>query len=127
MRLLLDSHILLWTVFEPGKLSAAMREAIVNTDNLVCISIASLWEIAIKQSIGRITLPDAFFNTIYQQSGFDLLLIQPSHVKHYLTLPLHHRDPFDRLLVAQAKVEQLILVTCDEAIMRYDVPILGQY
>ncbi len=124
MRLLLDTHILLWTVFEPHKLSPTAKEAITNTQNLVCISIASLWEIAIKRSIGRLDIPDAFFDVVQKNSGFDVLLIQPNHITHYLTLPLHHRDPFDRMLVAQAKAEQLICVTADEALTHYGIPTL---
>ncbi len=120
MRLLLDSHILLWSVFEPQKLFGTMQEAIANTENLVCVSIVSMWEIAIKQSIGRLIIPEGFFDIIYKKSGFDLLLLQPNHISHYLTLPLHHRDPFDRMLIAQAKAEQLTLVTNDEAMMQYE-------
>ena len=124
MHLLLDTHILLWSVFEPEKLSLAAKEAIEEMHNVVCISMTSVWEIAIKQSIGRLSIPDAFFEVIYKNSGFELLNISPQHIDHYRLLPLHHRDPFDRMLIAQAQTEQLTLVTCDEKILQYDVSIL---
>lgn len=119
MRLLLDTHILLWAVFEPTKLSLSLQEAIRDTQNIVSVSIVSLWEIAIKQSIGRLSIPNTFFEKVQKDSGFELLLLQCTHIEQYMTLPLHHRDPFDRILIAQAKQEQLTLVTGDECIMQY--------
>lgn len=70
------------------------------------------------------SIPDIFFETIYKKSGFELLPMNPQHIDCYRTLPLHHRDPFDRMLIAQAQVEKLTLVTCDEKIIQYDVSIL---
>jgi len=119
MRILLDTHILLWTVFEPAKLNLSLRETIQDAQNIVSISIVSLWEIAIKQSIGRLSIPNTFFERIQKESGFELLLLQPTHIEQYIALPLHHRDPFDRMLIAQAQQEQLTLVTGDECIMQY--------
>lgn len=123
MKLLLDSHILLWAVFEPEKLPAPVAEVIAQTNNIICVSIASLWEIAIKKSIGRLDIPDEFFKKVQHNSGFELLLMQPTHVSCYLKLPLHHRDPFDRMLIAQAQEERLTFVTCDSVMMQYDVVI----
>lgn len=120
MRLLLDTHVLLWAVFEPSKLNPSLQEAISDSQNIVSISIASLWEIAIKKSIGKLNIPDSFFQKVQKESGFELLPFQLAHIEQYLTLPLHHRDPFDRMLIAQAQQEQLTLVTLDECIMQYD-------
>lgn len=124
MKLLLDTHILLWTIFEPEKLSQLHTTAIKDPHNIVCVSIASLWEIAIKKNIGRLIIPDSFFDTIYKESGFSLLLLQLQHIITYQTLPLHHRDPFDRLLIAQSMVEQLTLVTSDDHLAKYNVSLL---
>lgn len=120
MRLLLDSHSLLWAVFEPQKLSAETRRLIANRDNIVYSSIASLWEISIKHSLGRLDLPDQFFDTI-THGGYELLHIAIPHIKIYASLPLHHRDPFDRILVAQAIAEQLTIITRDPEVQQYDV------
>jgi PIN domain nuclease of toxin-antitoxin system len=120
MRLLLDSHILLWAVFEPSKLNSSLQEAIENRHNIVSVSIVSLWEIAIKQNIGRLSLPDGFFEKVQNESGFDFLLLQPAHIQQYMKLPLLHRDPFDRMLIAQAQQEELTLVTNDDAMMKYE-------
>jgi PIN domain nuclease of toxin-antitoxin system len=124
MKLLLDTHVLLWTVFEPHKLAPALQEAIADSHNIVTISIVSLWEIAIKQNIGKLSLPESFSRKVLKESGFDLLLLQPAHIQQVLSLPLHHRDPFDRMLIAQAQAEQLTFVTCDESIVQYEVALL---
>src|SRR3954470_11165488 len=113
MRVLLDSHILLWSIFEKNKLSKKVQEIILNSNNLVFISIASLWEISIKKSLGRLSIPETFFDNIYKNSGFEILLIQPNHIAQYLTLPMYHRDPFDRMLIAQAQASQMSLITQD--------------
>lgn len=120
MRLLLDTHILLWAVFEPSRLSLELQAEIANTQNIVSISIVSLWEIAIKQNIGRLSIPNSFYDKVQNESGFDLLLLHPSHIQQYIQLPLLHRDPFDRMLIAQAQHEHLTLVTNDDCIMQYD-------
>ena len=120
MRLLLDTHILLWSIFEPSKLSLSFQESIAEPENMVSVSIVSLWEIAIKQSIERLAIPDVFFDQIQNGGIFELLLMQPSHIHQYRQLPLLHRDPFDRMLIAQAQQEHLTLVTGDEKILKYD-------
>lgn len=119
MRLLLDTHVLLWAVFEPMKLNDCVRKAIENKENIISVSMASLWEIAIKQSIGRLAIPDSFFEKIQNESGYEILSVKPSHIQAYVHLPLHHRDPFDRLLIVQSQQEQLTLVTNDEHILGY--------
>lgn len=123
-RLLLDTHTLLWALASPSELRPQARTAIAEPENLVHVSIASLWECTIKASIGKLDLPDDFFAVI-QRGGYRLLPIQVADLDELRTLPMHHRDPFDRLLVAQARVLGLTLLTRDNAISQYDVRLLG--
>ena len=119
--LLLDTHSLLWAVFEPKKLSPEARRVIASEESVVYASIASLWEIAIKQGLGRLYVPGDFFDAI-ELGGYELLNVTVLHIKQYKDLPHHHRDPFDRMLIAQAMSERLTLVTRDQNIGRYGVP-----
>ena len=123
MRLLLDAHALLWATGDSSKLSETARTAINDTDNDVLVSIATLWEIAIKSNIGKLTIPADFFEKL-EPSGYEILEIQLEHVRHYQTLPLHHRDPFDRILVAQTACEGLTLVTRDPLFDPYGITTL---
>ena len=118
MAILLDTHILFWSVFEPGKLNQNETNAISDTNNKVLVSVVSLWELAIKKSIGKIELPDSFFQEI-NNSGFNILGLSPAHIEESTRLPLLHRDPFDRMLVAQTKTENLSLITRDKGIQKY--------
>lgn len=124
MRLLLDTHSFLWALGEPTALRQEARDALNASDNIVYVSVASLWECAIKASLGKLRLPDSFFQAL-APAGYELLPIALQHLETYLELPMHHRDPFDRLLVAQATREQLILVTRDRAISKYAVPVIS--
>jgi PIN domain nuclease of toxin-antitoxin system len=121
-RLLLDTHVFLWWRGEPSKLSSAARSRIASAD-LVFVSVASAWEAAIKTSLGRLELPDTVEAGVLA-SGFEKLLITFSHAEQAASLPQHHRDPFDRMLVAQARAEGLTLVTHDRLLEPYDVEIL---
>jgi PIN domain nuclease of toxin-antitoxin system len=123
-RLLLDTHTLLWALSSPLELSDKARSAIAEPKNLVHISIASLWECTIKASIGKLDLPDDFFSVILR-GGYLLLPIQVSELAELRALPMRHRDPFDRILVAQARVQGLILVTRDKLVSEYDVRTLS--
>lgn len=122
-RLLLDTHTLLWAIQDDPRLDAEARLAIADRSNEVYVSSASVWEISIKRSQGRLEAPDNLVATI-AQTEFTELSINHIHAKLAGELPLHHRDPFDRMLVAQAQVEDLVLVTRDPHIMNYDVPTL---
>ena len=123
MKYLLDTHSLLWTVFEPDKLSAEAQKIIVAQSNIICVSLISLWEISIKQNIGRLDIPKEFFEVV-REGGFEILPLTIPQIQQYRTLPLHHRDPFDRMLVVQARQQKLILITRDSEISKYDVKIV---
>lgn len=123
MNLLLDTHTLLWWLDDSPDLCISAREAISRGDNLVYISTATIWEIVIKRTLGKLDLPDDFRETLEQQP-LRHLDITSAHAFQVENLPLFHRDPFDRLLVAQCQIEGLTLVTKDPQIKRYDVAIL---
>lgn len=127
MQLLLDTHALLWWINDAEELSAKARKAIANGDNDCFLSLASCWEIAIKCSLGKLTLAQSVEQFIPDQlhrNGIRLLPIDFRHVAKVAALPFHHRDPFDRLLVAQAASEKMTLVTADQAMTRYGIKCL---
>lgn len=121
-RLLLDTHVFLWWRGEPSKLAPKVRDRIATAD-IVFVSAATAWEAAIKVSLGRLELPDTIEAGVFA-SGFEKLLITFSHAERVAGLPPHHRDPFDRMLVAQAQIEGLTLVTHDGLLEPYEVEIL---
>ena len=121
-RLLLDTHVFLWWRVEPSRLTSEARSRIATAD-IVFVSAASAWEAGIKISLGRLQVPDTIEAGVLA-SGFERLLITFSHAEHAAGLPPHHRDPFDRMLVAQAQAEGLTLVTHDRLLEPYDVEIL---
>jgi PIN domain nuclease of toxin-antitoxin system len=124
MKLLLDTHTFLWFIMGNSSLSAKARALIEDVANEKFLSVASLWELAIKLSIGKLTLAAPFDVLIPQQlslNGFELLNIEIAHAAAVATLPLHHRDPFDRLLIAQAQVENMSIVSIDAAFDAYSV------
>lgn len=120
---LLDTRSLLWALGEPDALSNRARAAIGDTGSIVQVSTASLWECAIKASIGKLDLPEEFFDAV-TMAGFEELQIRIPHLEIYVALPMHHRDSFDRMLVAQATAESLTLVSNDSKIAEYDVDVL---
>ena len=122
MRILLDTHAFLWWVSDDPLLSPAARDAIANPDNEVCFSAASAWEMAIKASLGRLEVPGDFERFVTDQvarNGFTVLPVALHHALRVHSLPPHHRDPFDRILVAQALVESMPIVTADAGLRRY--------
>lgn len=123
MRLILDTHILLWWWGDSADLSPRLRELIADPDHEVLVSAVSIVEIAIKRSIGRLVVDDDFAAEV-EREGFVELPLTAVHAGRVAELPLLHRDPFDRMLVAQAQVEAVPLVTMDEAVRRYDVTTL---
>ena len=120
MRLLLDTHVLLWSLTEPQKLSALARRALEDPRNEVFVSPVSVWEIAIKRALGKLTAPDILETDVMEQ-GFTPLSLTFFHAEQAGKLPQHHRDPFDRMLVAQAQAEGLVLVTRDTRIPLYGI------
>ncbi|MEM1268920.1 MAG: type II toxin-antitoxin system VapC family toxin [Bacteroidota bacterium] len=122
--LLLDTHALLWFIAGDDKLSANARQAIESLDATVYVSIATLWEIAIKISVGKLRLSEPFEDLIpgeLENNQFRELPIEVADLSQYQQLPLHHRDPFDRLLIAQAKRRGLVLVSRDSAFRQYGI------
>lgn len=123
-RHLSDTHVLLWYVTANPKLSSATRSIFENTEDQVFISVASIWEISIKQGIGKLEPLPVDPGEMLSNTGLLKLDISIPHAKLAGQLPLLHRDPFDRMLVAQAQIENLILLTDDWRIEQYDVPTL---
>jgi len=121
MKLLLDTHAFLWWDSKDAHLPEALRVAIQSTANAVYVSAATVWEIAIKRASGKLIFGQPVGAAI-ERHGFVALPITIEHAEWAGELPQLHRDPFDRLLVAQAQLEGLVLVTVDEQILRYQVP-----
>ncbi|SFI47972.1 type II toxin-antitoxin system VapC family toxin [Planctomicrobium piriforme] len=124
MRLLLDTHAFLWFVTDDSQLSKRANEAIVDPQNEILVSPGSYWELAIKVSLGKYQLNISFEEFVARAVGenqFRILPIEPSHAAAVARMPFYHRDPFDRLIIAQALVEQLTVVSRDEAFDAYSV------
>lgn len=119
MRYLLDTHTLLWARSAPERLTSEALAVLESTDNTLYVSMASLWECAIKSSIGKLDIPDSFYRIVVED--YEVIGIDISHVQASANLPMHHRDPFDRLLVAQAQLGGLALITRDRNIAKYEV------
>lgn len=123
MRILLDTHVLLWWLADDPELTEPGREVIAAPENLITFSAASIWEIRIKQAVGKLDLPANFADVLARQP-FEPLAVTVAHAHALQGLPLLHRDPFDRLLIAQARVEGMTILTRDNIITQYDVSTL---
>lgn len=123
MSFLLDTHTVLWWL-AGEELAEEAVAAIADRDNLVVVSAASIWEIEIKRRVGKLDAPDTLVDAI-AESGFEPLPMTHAHAARAGRLPLHHRDPFDRMLVAQAQVEELTIVSRDRNFEPYDVALLA--
>ncbi len=124
MKFLLDTHIFLWAIDDSPKLSSSAKAFLENTDHQPILSIASLWEISIKISIGKLASLGSFSRVIDQyvtSKGLQLLSISPEHLDVLAALPLHHRDPFDRLLIAQAIADNTPILTDDGMFAKYSI------
>ena len=124
MNCLLDTHSFLWFIAGSSKLSERTRLLIENTDTQLYLSIASLWELSIKISIGKLFLKEPFEKIIpaqLTQNSIDLLPISIEHTAALIKLPFHRRDPFDRIIIAQAQVEQLAIIGKDSAFSAYEI------
>ena len=128
MKLLLDTHVLLWSATDPQRLAASARAAVEDGANDVSISIVVAWEIAIKQSLGKLDLPrpaEEWLPEVLRRTGIEVAELGLAAALRVRALPWHHRDPFDRLLVAHALEQGCTIVTHDRAFDAYGVPILG--
>jgi PIN domain nuclease of toxin-antitoxin system len=118
LKLLLDTHLLLWWLGNDPSLSSTAATLIRDPENMIFVSAVSLWEIWLKESLGKLRLPDRFEERLAAES-FENLPLTGAQTRQVATLPWLHRDPFDRMLVAQARTENLILLTADDAVACY--------
>ncbi len=123
MEILLDTHMLLWWFTDDSRLSRKARALMADPANMLTVSAATAWEIAIKQALGKMRLDGALEQEVREQ-GFIMLPVTFAHAAETLTLPAIHRDPFDRMLVAQARVESLPLLTVDPHILQYPANVI---
>lgn len=123
MKLLIDTHILIWYLADDPKLSSAIRDSIIDPGNQVFVSVATVWEIAIKKALGKLASPDNL-PEVLAECRFEVLQITIFHALQAGALPRIHDDPFDRMLIAQAMLEDLTFATRDSIIPSYGVSIL---
>ncbi|HZL95372.1 MAG TPA: type II toxin-antitoxin system VapC family toxin [Vicinamibacterales bacterium] len=127
MKLLLDTHAFLWWIEGAPALGRRARAEIANPDSEVFVSLASCWELAIKRSLGKLRLTQSLDRFVPEQltrNGFGLLSVELRHVVRVADLPFHHRDPFDRLLVAQALQDELAIISADRVLRKYGVTVV---
>ena len=131
IRLLLDTHVFYWWCAEDPRLPESVRDSIAGPGSQVFVSTVTAWELVLKQRLGKIDLPPDLRSNpgkgiiqAIEASDFEPLLISFEHVEHLLEVPQHHKDPFDHMLVAQARLEDLTLVTHDKALGLYGIPVL---
>jgi len=128
VKLLLDTHVVLWSATQPDRLAANARAAVEDGANDVMVSIVVAWEIAIKQSLGKLTLPrpaEEWLPEVLRRTGFEVAELGLAAALRVRALPWHHRDPFDRFLIAHALEEGCTIVTHDGAFAAYGVPVLS--
>ena len=127
MKVLLDTHAFLWSVTDDPQLSALAKETIANPENIILFSVVSAWEIIIKQGTGKLTLPEpaeTYIPSRLEANQFSTLPVNLSHVLQVASLPALHRDPFDRLLVAQSQVEAIPIISVDQFVKQYPVTVI---
>lgn len=124
MRLLLDTHVLLWWMAgDSSSISKKATKALAAGDALIVVSAVVIWEIAIKRGLGKLEAPGDLLDCL-EEAGVETLPITARHADLVASLPLHHKDPFDRLLIAQSTVEHLTVVTADGSFRAYDIDVL---
>jgi len=124
MEYILDTHVLLWLIFDSDKLSVSARHVLSNDFAKKYVCASSLWEISIKNRIGKLPLPEGtqgIFSAL-KARGFGIIGLDHLHIEAYNALPLIHRDPFDGIIIATALIENMTIITADENIQKYDVP-----
>ena len=126
MTVLLDTHYLIWSLNADRRLSGRALDLVSDAEQNIVVSVVSLWEIAIKSSLGKLDLESGIDGVLARlpEMGFGMLGVHNEHVAAVARLPLHHRDPFDRMLIAQAKHEGMYLLTADPHFAAYDVPLV---
>lgn len=124
MKLLLDTHAILWWLTNDRRLGEGSREIIEDSANDIVVSVVSLWEIVVKTRIGKLQADIAEVVRTLETDGFDFLAIQPTHLEKLSDLPLHHRDPFDHLLIVQSIEENIVFMTEDRHAPLYPVQII---
>lgn len=127
MKLLVDTHVLIWIAHDPDRIETGARKAMQDATNELLVSVVSAWEIAVKQSLGKLELPgpaEEWLPEFLRRSGLQAVAPELSAALRVRTLPWHHRDPFDRLLIAHAMEEGYTIVARDRAFRAYDVPVL---
>jgi PIN domain nuclease of toxin-antitoxin system len=129
MTILLDTHIFLWAINEDPKMTKRQREIFRDTNNTLYLSMASVWEVFLKASTGKLALkggePETFVRQQMELNRIQLLPIRLEHTAQVVRLPWHHKDPFDRLLIAQSQLEKLPLLTADRWFAAYEVELAG--
>ena len=127
MKLLLDTHVVLWAASQPEKLSKSARNLLTTPENDLFFSVASMWEIVIKRGLGRedFKVNPRRLRKMLIANGYTELAIDAEHVFTVETLPLLHKDPFDRLLLAQARTEGMLLLTVDASVLQYQESVLA--
>jgi PIN domain nuclease of toxin-antitoxin system len=125
---LLDTQVWLWMLAAPERLSKKGRSLVASTDTQLVLSAASAWEIAIKHGLGKLHLPEpplAYVSRLLLETSVNSLSVDHRHALHVATLPPHHRDPFDRMLIAQSQLEDLPILTVDPVFRRYDIEVIA--
>lgn len=123
----MDTHVWLWWLTEPERLSSAQHGVLEDGANTLYLSVASSWEIAVKHALGKLPLPEepeAFVPRRLSRDGVETLHIEHRHALHVAALPMHHADPFDRVLIAQATLEKMPIATVDPKFQAYDVALM---
>jgi PIN domain nuclease of toxin-antitoxin system len=125
LKILLDTHVLLWWLAGDKQLGTQARDLIADPGNDILVSVASLWEIVVKRRVGKLQADVAEVSDAIERDGFSLLPISMANLAELTALPMHHRDPFDHLLIAQAISEQATLLSEDQNISKYPVQVLA--
>lgn len=129
MKILLDTHAFLWWDSSPEKLGKTVTELLSQTENAVYVSVVSAWEIQIKKQLGKLSLAVSLAELMESQQQINEVNILPVQLNHILALdelPTHHKDPFDRLLIAQARIEGMEIATADPVFSKYDIKVIWQ-
>lgn len=122
-KILIDSHILIWALTEPDKLQSAHKKLLESTSNDIIVSVASLWELHIKASLNKLSLPDNLFDVL-DENMISIIPVKREHLAELMNLPHHHRDPFDRLLIAQSVAENFPILSYDSIFQNYPVEMM---